>query len=180
MNTIQVDDEILLRPPKISDAEDLFALVDSSRDYLRRWLPWVDGIRSARDYRPWIEGRAGGNEYRLLIVYKGAVVGATGISDLDSPNKAGEIGYWLAENMQGRGIVTRTCRALLNYAVGELGMNRMQIRIATGNKESLAIPERLGFQFEGALRQAELVNGEYYDLALYSMLASEWREAKAL
>ena len=54
MTTIQVDDEILLRPPKISDAEDLFALVDSSRDYLRRWLPWVDGIRFAKDYRPWI------------------------------------------------------------------------------------------------------------------------------
>ena len=66
-----------------------------------------------------------GNEYRLLIVYKGAVVGATGISDLDSPNKAGEMGYWLAEDMQGRGIVTRTCRALLNYAFDELEINRM-------------------------------------------------------
>ena len=50
------------------------------------------------------------------------------------------------------------------------------IRVATGNTKSLAIPERLGLQFEGVLRQAELVNGEYYDLALYSMLASEWRE----
>ena len=180
MNTIQVDDEILLRPPRMSDAGDLFVLVDSNRKYLRRWLPWIDTIRSAKNYRPWIEGRVGGNEYRLLIVYKGAVVGATGISDLDSPNKAGEIGYWLAEDMQGRGIVTRTCHALLNDAFGELGMNRMQIRVATGNKKSLAIPERLGFQFEGVQRQAELVNGEYYDLALYSMLASEWREARAL
>ena len=176
MTTIRVDDEILLRPPRMSDAEDLFALVDSNRDYLRRWLPWVDGLRSARDYRPWIEGRVGGNEYRLLIVYKGAVVGATGVRDLDSPNKAGEIGYWLAEDMQGRGIVTRTCRALLDYAFDELEINRMQIRVATGNTKSLAIPERLGLQFEGVLREAELVNGEYYDLALYSMLASEWRE----
>ena len=176
MTTIQVDDEILLRPPRLTDAKDLFALVDSNRDYLRRWLPWVDTIRSAKDYRPWIDGRAGGNEYRLLIVYKRAVVGATGVSNLDSPNKAGEIGYWLAENMQGRGIVTRTCRALLDYAFDELEINRMQIRVATGNKKSLAIPERLGLQFEGVQRQAELVNGEYYDLALYSMLASEWRE----
>ena len=176
MTTIRVDDEILLRPPRLTDAEDLFALVDSDRDYLRRWLPWVDGIRSARDYRPWIEGRVGGNEYRLLIVYEGTVVGATGIRGLDSPNKAGEIGYWLAEDMQGRGIVTRTCLVLLGRAFGSWGLNRVQIRVATGNRKSLAIPERLGFQFEGVLRQAELVNAEYYDLALYSMLASEWRE----
>ena len=176
MTTIRVDDELLLRPPRLTDAENLFVLVDSNRDYLRRWLPWVDGVLSAKDYRPWIEGRAGGNEYRLLIVYKGAVVGATGISDLDSPNKAGEMGYWLAEDMQGRGIVTRTCRAILGYAFDELEINRMQIRVATGNRKSRAIPERLGLQFEGVLRQAELVNGEYYDLALYSMLASEWRE----
>ena len=84
--------------------------------------------------------------------------------------------YWLAEDMQGRGIVTRTCRAILGYAFDELKINRMQIRIATGNRKSRAIPERLGLQFEGVQRQAELVNGEYYDLALYSMLASEWRE----
>ena len=176
MTTIRVDDEIFLRPPRMSDAEDLFALVDSNRDYLRRWLPWIDTICSAKDYRPWIEGRVGGNEYRLLIVYKGAVVGATGVRDLDSPNKAGEIGYWLAENMQGRGIVTRACLVLLGRAFGSWGLNRVQIRVATGNRKSLAIPERLGLQFEGVLRQAELVNGEYYDLALYSMLASEWRE----
>ena len=180
MTTIQVDDEILLRPPRMSDADDLFALVDSNREYLRRWLPWVDRIRSTKDYRPWIEGGAAEQEYRLLIVYKGAVAGATGIRGLDSPNNVGEIGYWLAEDMQGRGIVTRTCRALLNYAFGELVMNRMQIRVATGNTRSRAIPERLGCQFEGVQRQAELVNGEYYDLALYSMLASEWRETRAL
>ena len=176
MTTIRVDDELLLRPPRMTDAEDLFALVDSDRDYLRRWLPWVDGIRSAKDYRPWIEGGAAEQEYRLLIVYKGAVAGAIGIRGLGSPNNVGEIGYWLAEDMQGRGIVTRTCRALLDYAFDELEINRMQIRVATGNTKSLAVPERLGLQFEGVLRQAELVNGEYYDIALYSMLASEWRE----
>ena len=176
MTTIQVDDEILLRPPRMTDAEDLFAPVDSNRDYLRRWLPWIDTICSARDYRPWIDGGAVEQEYRLLIVYEGAVVGATDIRGLDSPNRVGEIGYWLAESMQGRGIVTRTCRALLGYAFDELEINRMQIRVATGNRKSLAIPERLGLQFEGIQRQAELVNGEYYDLALYSMLASEWRE----
>ena len=139
-------------------------------------LPWIDRIRSAKDYRPWIDSGTVEQEYRLLIVYKGAVAGATDIRGLSSPNKVGEIGYWLAENMQGRGIVTRTCRALLDYAFDELEFNRMQIRVATGNRKSLAIPERLEFQFEGVQRQAELVNGAYYDLGIYSMLASEWYE----
>ena len=173
MKTIRVDDDILLRPPRITDAKALFALVDASRVYLRRWLPWVDGLRSAKDYR-WVEGGVAGQEYRFVIMYKGAVVGAADIRGLGSPNNVGELGYWLAEDMQGRGIVPRACRAVLDYVFGELQLNRVQIRAATENRRSRAIPERLGFVFEGVQRQAELVNGEYNDLALYSMLASEW------
>ena len=60
LGAVTLEDDILLRPPRLTDAEDLFALVDSNRDYLRRWLPWIDTIRSAKDYRPWIDGRVGG------------------------------------------------------------------------------------------------------------------------
>ena len=178
MKTIRVDDDILLRWPSMADAEELVALIDSNRRYLGRWLPLFDAIRTMEDERVWIEGRQAAEEKGEgtppLIVYRGAIVGTAGAVLVDSPNRSCEVGYWLTEEMQGRGIVTRACRAVLDYAFGELQLNRVQIRAATQNKKSRAIPERMGFVFEGVQRQAELVNGEYYDLALYSMLASEW------
>ncbi|MBI4338805.1 MAG: GNAT family N-acetyltransferase [Chloroflexi bacterium] len=176
--TITVDDDILLRRPSLARAEDIYALVDSNREHLRRWLPWVDAMRSARDEREWLKGELDpGNRwsYAMMVLHRDELVGMIGIMGLASPSRAGEIGYWLAEDAQGRGIITRSCSASLDYLFGVEGMNRIQIRAATGNTRSLAIPERLGFAFEGVQRQAELVNGQFLDLAMYSMLKEEWK-----
>jgi ribosomal-protein-serine acetyltransferase len=54
-------------------------------------------------------------------------------------------------------------------------MNRLQIRAAVDNTRSRAIPERLRFTFEGVQRQAKLLNDDFQDLAVYSMLAAEWQ-----
>ena len=99
--TIVVDGEILLRHPTLEDAESLFALVDSNRQHLRRWVQ----THLAED----------APEFVLLMVYKGDVVGAVGIRGRGSRSRRGEIGYWIAGNMQGRGIVTRSCHALIDY-----------------------------------------------------------------
>ena len=58
MTTIRVDDEIVLRRPSLSDAEEVFALLDSNREDLGRWLPWVYAMRTVEDERRWIEDRA--------------------------------------------------------------------------------------------------------------------------
>ena len=133
----------------------------------------------SKDEREWIKGLldagAEGWVYPLMIMYKGLLVGSIGILTLGSTDRASEIGYWLAENVQGRGIATRACRTLLDYAFGSRGMNRLQIRAAVDNTRSRAIPERLRFTFEGVQRQAKLLNDDFQDLAVYSMLAAEWQ-----
>ena len=141
MKTIRVDDDILLRWPSLADAKELVALIDSNREYLGLWLPQFDAIRTVEDERVWIEGRLAAEEKGEgtppLIVYRGAIVGTVGTVLVDSLNRSCEIGYWLTEEMQGRGIVTRACRAVLDYAFGELQLNRVQIRAATQNKKTV-------------------------------------------
>jgi ribosomal-protein-serine acetyltransferase len=89
-------------------------------------------------------------------------------------NRVGEIGYWLAAAAQGRGTMTECCRLLVRYAFLTLDLNRVEIAAATGNQRSRAVPERLGFKFEGVLREREELYGTFVDHAVYSQLRSEF------
>ena len=181
MITIVVDGEILLRRPTLEDAESLFALVDSNRQHLRRWLPWVDFVASLQDERLWVQTHLAEDspEFVFLMVHQGEVVGAVGIRGRGSRGRRGEIGYWIAENMQGRGIVTRSCRAIIDYMFEQLNMNCVVIRASVDNVRSRGIPHRLGFTLEGIERQSELLYDTFQDMAVYSVLASEWPNKKA-
>jgi ribosomal-protein-serine acetyltransferase len=90
-------------------------------------------------------------------------------------NKKTELGYWLAENMQGKGIITGSITVLIRFAFKKLKLNRVQIKVAVGNFKSLAIPKKLGFSFEGIERAGEKHQQLYHDLEVYSLLANDMR-----
>ena len=97
------------------------------------------------------------------------------MSRLSSINRAASIGYWISEDMQGRGIATRCVDALVSAAFLHHGMNQVIVLVAEDNAASRAIPERLGFARTARLRQ-QSVNGrgEFLDQIVYSLLRSEW------
>jgi ribosomal-protein-serine acetyltransferase len=175
----QIDTDIELRLFEERHAADIFAAVERNRSHLRRWLPWVDRTQSADDVRAFLEGAleafGRGEELHAGIWIAGALGGAVGHHRIDADNRSTSIGYWLDAAHEGKGIITRACRALLGYLFDERGLHRVEIRCATGNTRSCAIPERLGFTREGVARGAELVNGVFYDLVVWSMLEDQWR-----
>jgi ribosomal-protein-serine acetyltransferase len=71
--------------------------------------------------------------------------------------------------------MTLVCRALVSEAFSRYALHRVEIRCATGNVKSAAIPQRLGFTEEGTLRQAEWLFDHWVDLRLFSMLAQDWK-----
>jgi ribosomal-protein-serine acetyltransferase len=177
---IPVDSEIVLELLQEENAEALFSLVDAHRAYMRRWLPWVDAERSPRDTRNFIQfihqqyhSREG---FQTGIWYHGHLVGVIGYHKFDWANRSTSIGYWLAEDFQGRGIMTRSCRAMVDYAFSSLRLHRVEIRCAVENAKSRAIPERLGFTIEGVAREAEWLYDHYEDLVVYAMLEDQWNE----
>jgi len=179
MFQLKVNDEIEVRMFEESDAETVFELVDRNRDYLREWLIWVDRSDSPEVTRQFIRDskRLYENKEALSagIWLNGELVGATGVVEYEWHNRKMEIGYWLSANQQGKGIMTKVVSALIDDAFANLEMNRIEIHCATGNKRSRAIPERLGFKQDGVMREAGLVNGQFVDKVIYSMLASEWK-----
>ncbi|MFG6113748.1 GNAT family N-acetyltransferase [Halobacillus sp. MO56] len=180
MFTFKIDEEISLKLPEVSDAERVFELTDRSRHYLREWLPWVDGTKKVADTKSFIQltrrGYIDNKSMTTFIMYKGEIVGTAGFNEIDWTNKIAYIGYWLGEEYQGNGIMTRVAKALTDYAFKELGMNRVDIKAAAGNKKSRAVPERLGYVEEGRIRQAEWLYDHYVDHVVYGMLAEEWKK----
>ena len=73
-----------------------------------------------------------------------------------------------------KGIVTRSCKAIINFAFTELGLNRIEIKCAVSNDKSKGVAEKLQFKYEGILRQAELLHGKFIDLHLFGMVKEEW------
>jgi ribosomal-protein-serine acetyltransferase len=180
----QIDREITLRLLEASDAEALFELTDSNRAYLRQWLPWLDFTARVEDSLYFIEAtqrqRAQDNGYILGIWYGDRLVGIVGHHYLDRPNRSTQLGYWLGEEFQGRGIMTRAVRALIELTFNTWRLNRIEIRCATGNQPSCRLAERLGACLEGTARDAEWLYDRFVDHHVYSILAREWKELQKL
>lgn len=174
--------DIQLRLLGDSDAPALFALVDRHRAHLRAWLPWLDSQRTAADSLQFVRlvrDQFRNNESLTLGVwYRSILCGVIGYHRFDWLNKSSMIGYWLASDYQGKGIMTESCRAMLDHGFRQLGLHRVEIRCATGNSRSRAIPERLGFVEEGIARHGEWLYERYVDLVVYSMLAPDWKKSQ--
>jgi ribosomal-protein-serine acetyltransferase len=164
-------------------AATVFALVDRERPSLREWLPWVDGTLTEEDTLAFIKAsleQFANNSGLTSGIWETSedqprLAGVIGTHKINWPNRKVELGYWLAREFQGRGVVTEGCRAVITHLLGELDLNRVEIHCATGNTKSSAIPRRLGFTLEGTIREGELCCGRYLDLNIFGMLKKDWR-----
>ena len=174
---IPIDEELQLRLHEEQYAEEYFALIERNRAYLREWMPWAAFEGSLEETKAYMKQTllqfANREELQTGIWYQNKLVGCIGYH-MDWADRKVEIGYWLDSSMQGKGLVTRVCRALVTYAFDQHNLNKVEIHCAPGNTRSRAIPERLGFTQEGIIRQAERFEDHYNDLVIYGMLASEW------
>jgi len=143
----------------------------------------VDATESPQDSASFVraaEAQAGaGTGLHLAIRDQGALAGVVGYRRLDPPANL-DIGYWLGDGFEGRGLMTAACRTLLTHAFAAAAAHRVQIRAAPGNARSRAVPERLGFRLEGVLREAEYLPSGWVDHCVYAMVAGEWARLRGL
>lgn len=180
MLSIKVDREIELHLLQSYHADELFWLVESNRDYLRTWLPWVDNMLAVEQFHlaidKWQKQFQQKQGFHLAIRYRGVLAGCISLQGVDWFNSQASIGYYLIEKMQGKGIITRGIQAVISYAFFKLGLNRIEVRCGRNNFKSQAIPEKFGFKKEGIIRDGEFLNGRYHDLIVYGLLSREWQQ----
>ncbi|WP_352231211.1 GNAT family protein [Peribacillus sp. SI8-4] len=175
-----IDEEVSLRLFNKDDAEEFYTLTMRSKAYLKEWLGWLDYVERVQDTAEYIKARLlevvdnGGYPKSFAIIYKGEMAGTIGFNEINKSNKIGVVGYWLGEEFQGKGIMTKAFKSLIDYGFNDLGLGRIEVRVAVENKKSRALPERLGFRKEGEVRNAEWLYDHFVDHVIYGLLAEEW------
>jgi ribosomal-protein-serine acetyltransferase len=172
---VDLGDGALLRRLTIGDLEEIWALVQAERDRIGVWMPWVEGTKTVEDQRRWLEGVLSDAKSAdgLGIFVDDAYAGGIGLM-IDAFSVVGEVGYWIGSAYEGRGLVTRATRALIEVGFLERGLHRITIRAGVDNVRSRAVPERLGFTREGVLRGEGKGSIGFYDMVVYGLLEDEW------
>ncbi len=180
MFPIAIGEGLNLRVFEQAHASALFKLVDSNRQHLRVWLPFVDAYRSvsaASDFIARFRKKSVDEDGLALgIWFKEELAGVITFDRFDWTNRATLIGYWLGLPFQGKGLMSRACTALVDIAFSRLNLNRVEVWCAFENARCRAVPERLGFKLEGVLREREWIYNHFVDMAAYSLIASEWKK----
>jgi ribosomal-protein-serine acetyltransferase len=175
---IQIKPNLHIELLHLIHSHDLYALVNSNREHLRKWMSWIDDTKSVEDTNNFISRTmkqyANDLGFQVGIFYNNQLVGVSGFSTLNKANRFGELGYWLSKDFEGQGFMTKVNSKIIETGFENLALNKIIIHCATENHKSRAVAERLGFKKDGALRQNEWLYDHFVDHVVYSMLKAEY------
>ncbi|MFF8260686.1 GNAT family N-acetyltransferase [Streptomyces virginiae] len=182
MFSIDLAEGAQLFPLEARHAEEFFAHIERGREFIGQYVGFPDrspDVDSARAFLAKYAVKAGEDGARFFgIRLDGTLVGGVLFPNFDADGGNCEIGCWLEPAAAGRGLVTKACQVLIDYAFGERGMHRVEWHAATGNRKSLAVAERLGMTREGVMRENYFHRGVRQDTEVWSILAPEWAAAR--
>ena len=176
MKEIYLDNDLALAELRESDIDELAEAVRANLPHIGPWMVWAVKDYGVKESREFVERNIGAEPgaQSFGVIYKGKISGCAGYVPRDEKGVA-EIGYWIDRDLQGKGIVTRIARALIDHAFRDLGVDRVEIRAAALNFRSRAVAERLRFDLEDRRKDAHpLPNGIIDDLVVYSMHKRNW------
>lgn len=168
-----------LRPLEAWQAEEFLAHMDRARELVGSWIPLASAVTdldSARTLlRRYAEKQAADTGRLYGIRLDGVLVGGVLFRTFDAESGSCEIGVGLEPAAQGRGLITRAAERLVDWAVHERGMHRVEWVASAANTRSIAVAKRLGMTRDGVMRQNHLHQGVRHDSEIWSVLAPEWR-----
>ena len=178
-----VDDQLSLSILSLSDAREIFKLVDENRIYLRKTLPWLDEVNSLDEQISYISHCISDYELYKGIMYSvssdGDIIGTIALNSIDYENRSCGVGYWVSEEFAGKGIATRCCSRLIDHCFNDLNLHRFVLEAAIENIASCRVAEKLGLRLEGVIKDREWLYDRFLDANLYAVTKPEWDNSKS-
>ena len=172
------DGDISLRPIRRRDRREWEQLRASNRDWLEPWEATSPNPGTALDFGAYVadlhrQARAG-TALPLLVFYRGQMVGQLTIFSITYGSAmSATLGYWIAREFAGRGIIPTAVCLATDYCFKQLGLHRMEINLRPENVASKRVVEKLGFRYEGLRRQYLHIAGAWADHLSYALTSDE-------
>lgn len=174
------DGHLLVRSFRTEDLSAMYEAVRESIKEISPWLPWCHPDYRIEDTSAFImsreEARRNEGEYGFAVceVETGKFLGGVGISQVNQVYKYANLGYWVRSSCVGRGVASTAARLAARFGLEELGLQRIEILVATGNHASQRAAEKAGAMREGVLRKRLLIDGQSHDAVVYSLVAEDF------
>ena len=162
-------------------AEDSKAMFDTwaNDERVTRFLTWTPhGSIEVTDFLIglWLNDYEKDNSYNWAIEFEGKLIGSIGAVQIDENSERAEIGYCIAYDFWGKGIVTEATKAVIDFLFEKVNLNKIIIEHATKNPASGKVAQKCGLILDGVNRQHfKSASGEFLDIATYSILKCEWQ-----
>lgn len=171
-----------LRPIEPWQAQEFLTHIERAREYAGPWVPLtalVTDLESARERLQSYADKQAADTGRLYGIWlEGTLVGGVLFRIFDTATESCEVGVWLEPSATGRGLVSKAARVLIDWAVDERGMHRVEWMVSSANERSIVVAKRLGMTKDGVLRESFPWQGVRHDMEVWSVLAPEWRKAR--
>ncbi len=170
------DGRIRLEPLALRDLADVLVMCDDEDTKRFTYLPsnadetWVAGWLR-RYAQGWIDGSRAG--FSIRDAETGAFLGFAAIVRLELEYAQGEIGYVVSPHARGRGAALAAVQLLTRWGFDELRLQRLELRIDTGNPASERVAERAGYRLDGVLRSLAFKEGRRVDTGVWSRLPGD-------
>lgn len=173
------DDGAELRPLEPWQAEEFLTHMDRGREFIGQYVGLPDvvtDLESSRAYLRSYADKAATDTGRIYGIWTGGkLVGGVLFRTMDTQHGMAEAGCWLEPSAAGKGLVTRAARVIIDWAIEERGIHRVEWHVAAANEPSIAVARRLGMTRDGVLRESYFYRGKRHDMEVWSVLAPEWR-----
>ena len=154
---------LLIRPPQVNDCSSVNAAIVESFEELHRFMPWAHEKPSVEETKAFIDlatanwiVKKNEDPYLPLFLFDkqtNTFIGSAGYHHMNWDIPCLETGYWVRTSYVNKGFITEAVNALTRYAFQQLQVKRIAI---STNERSRRVPERLGFQLEGTLKNSRL------------------------
>jgi RimJ/RimL family protein N-acetyltransferase len=167
---------IRIRKYRNDDMAQLLAAVRESVATVGHWQAWCQPGYGEQDGAGWIgyaiaAWDAGeSHEFAIVDAANDAYLGGIGVNQRNREHNFANVGYWVRESCQSRGVATRAARLAIGFAFDVLRLTRVEIIAAVDNLPSRRVAEKVGATLEGIARNRLSTPGGLVDGAVYAVI----------
>lgn len=172
-------ERLLLRKIKAKDVNDIYEY--ASDPLVSQYVLWSTHVnkKSSKEFIAYVKSRYNADapaDWAIVDKANGKVIGTAGYVSWLPLHKTGQLGYVLNRDYWGRGLMSETVSAIIDYSYINTDINRIEARCVIENQGSARVMEKSGMKYEGILRKSMVIKGKIVDMKIYSIIRDEWNK----